>query len=133
MRPYPTMPNRFRRLLMLWLVIALQAWAPFIHAHAGTAHFEHSDLLHVHQGVQGDAAYHAVSSDELGPEIVVEQGLRVRVRHAAVTVAAAPPAAPRPLPAEPVVARPSASLALPHHLPQPPDHARPHALAPPLR
>jgi hypothetical protein len=131
MRPYPTMPHRFRRLLMLWLVIALQAWAPFIHAHAGTVHLEHSGLLHVNQSVHGDASYHAVSSDELGPEIEVAQGLRVR--HAAPTVAEAQPAALLPLPVEPVIARSGAGLALPHHLPQPPDHARPHALAPPLR
>src|SRR5512135_880272 len=127
---YPTMPHCLHRWLMLWFVIALQALTPFVHAHAGTVQLNHTGWLHVHPGVHGDVAYHAIQSGEQSEEVEVAQGMSSR--HAALAVANA--AAPYPLPAaRPPTARVATALpvAPPLHPPLP-DHALPHALAPPL-
>lgn len=130
---YPTVPRRLPRLLMLWFVIALQALTPFVHAHAGTAQLNHTGWLHVHPGVLGDVTYHAIESGESSEEVEVVQGMPLR--HAAL--AAANAGAPSPVPA---VRPPTATagrvgtvlpVAPPLHPPLP-DHALPHALAPPL-
>ncbi|MHB1213964.1 MAG: hypothetical protein ACYCY9_03155 [Thiobacillus sp.] len=125
------MPYRLHRLLMFWCVIALQAMAPFIHAHAGAVQLGHADLPHVHQGAHGDAAYHAVVNGEHGAEVAVAHGLPARHAAAAGEVAGAPLVALGIPPA--AIAR-GASAVLrappPFHLSSP-DHIRPHALAPP--
>jgi len=116
---------------MLWFFVALQAMTPFVHAHAGTVQLNHAGFLHLHQGVHGDVAYHAFATDEHGAEVVVAQGMPLRVdglgaandASLAVTLplprigAATPPGAGLPAP-------PPLHLALPAH-------TRPHALAPP--
>jgi len=129
-----TMSNRFRRLLMFWLVIALQAITPFIHAHAGAAQLKHSGFMHVHTPIRSDIAYQAVSTDDHDADFGVAQGLPLR--HAALgavedaslcVVSMIQPAADRvdalgvPFPAFPTGCSP------------PPDHALPLALAPPRR
>lgn len=117
---------------MFWFVIALQALAPFIHAHAGTVHLGHSGLLHLYQSAHGDAACQATASDEHDAEVEVAQGMRMR--HAAPAVTEAQPvAAARPQLAA-LADRPAAGVlaASPLRL-SPPDHALPHALGPPLR
>ena len=128
---YPTVPHRFHRLLMLWLVIALQALTPFVHAHAGTVQLNHTGWLHVHPGAPGDVAYHAIESGEQGEEVEVAQGMPLR--HAALVAANAD--APSPVPAvRPPTATVGRVLPAAPPLPPPlPDHALPHALAPPLR
>lgn len=132
MCPYSTVPHPLRRVLMLWLVIALQALMPFIHAHAGAVHLSHSGFLNTHQAAHGDVAYHAISTGEHGAEIEVAQGMLLR--HAAKAVAEAQSVAPCPLQPAAIVDRPAACpSALPPHLPLLPDHAFPLALAPPLR
>jgi hypothetical protein len=115
---------------MLWFVIALQAMTPFIHAHAGAVQLNHSGLLHTHQGVHGDAAYHAVVNGEHGAEVAVAQGMPAS-RHAVTAGADAPSATPRTLPAATATGL-TAVLPIPppFHL-SPPDHTWPHALAPP--
>ena len=118
---------------MLWFVIALQALTPFVHAHAGAVQLNHTGWLHVHSGVPGDVTYHAIESGEQGEEVEVAQGMPLR--HAALAAANAD--VPSPVPA---VRPPTAtagrvgtvlSAAPPLHPPLP-DHALPHALAPPL-
>ena len=117
---------------MLWFVIALQAMTPFIHAHAGAVQLSHTDLPHVHQGVHSDAAYHAVVNGEHGAEVEVAQGLPARHAETAGAVADAPLVTPDTPPAA-TAGGLSAALPIPppFHL-SPPDHIRPHALAPPL-
>lgn len=63
---------------MLWLFVALQAMAPFMHAHAGAVRVDHGGFLHLHQGIQGDVTYHAMAADEHGAEVAMEQGVRLR-------------------------------------------------------
>lgn len=73
-----TVSHRILRFLMLWSFVVLQALAPFIHAHAGPVRLDQGGLLHLHQGVHGDAGCNATVTDEHGAEIVVEQGVRLR-------------------------------------------------------
>lgn len=121
---------------MLWLVIALQAMAPFIHAHAGavqsgSGYAGHGGFLHVHQKAPADVPYHAIAADEHGAEIAVAQGMRLR--HAVPDAVAAPPAAPWQLLPAAAAASPRADL--PPRQPlclAPPPHTLPHALAPPF-
>lgn len=127
------MTQRSFRYLMLWLFIALQAMAPFIHAHAGAVRLDHTGFMHLHQGSAGDAAWHAVASDAHGTEVAVAAG--VPLRH---TLA----------PAQ--VDEPAMAATAPHSVrdrtqsmsgPRPPPvlrialpaHTRPLALAPPAR
>lgn len=125
------MPHLTSRSLMLWFFIALQAMTPFIHAHAGAVQLNHAGFLHVHQGVHGDAAYHALAAAEHGDEIGVAQG--VPHRDSALEVAEATlHAAPLSPPYAAQSARPGAGLPAPppFHLTSPAD-ALPHATAPP--
>lgn len=117
---------------MFWFVIALQAMAPFIHAHAGAVQLNHADFLHLHQGAHSDAAWHGMASDEHGAEVEVAQSMPLR-HDALGTIADAPtlahgPGAPRPDTTE----RSGAGLAAPPLHPALPDHSLPHALAPPF-
>jgi len=119
---------------MLWLVIALQAMTPFVHAHAGPMQASHAGGLHGHAGAPGDVAYHLVENREQGAEIEVAQGmpslrqavLFVADADASYPVPALPPSvtAARRSPVGPGVTPLQAIL---------PDHALPHALAPPCR
>ncbi|HEY9146347.1 MAG TPA: hypothetical protein VIN36_06640 [Thiobacillus sp.] len=115
---------------MLWFVIALQALTPFVHAHAGAVQLNHAGWLHVHPGVHGDVTYHAIESSERGEEVEVGQGMPLR--HVALAAANADVPAPVSA-ARPPTARVGTFLpvAPPLHPPLP-DHALPHALAPPL-
>lgn len=119
---------------MLWFVIALQALTPFVHAHAGAVQLNHAGWLHVHPGVHGDVAYHAIERGEQGEEVEVAQGMPLR--HAALAAANAD--APSPVPAvwPPTATAGRLGMALPAapplHPPLP-DHALPHALGPPRR
>jgi hypothetical protein len=116
---------------MLWFVIALQAMTPFIHAHVGAVQLDHTGFLHGHQGVHGDAAWHAMATDEHGAEAEVAQGMPLR-NVTPATADAAPLAASWTLPRVATATRPSGGLpALPPHR-VPPDHTLPHALAPPV-
>jgi len=123
--------------LMLWFVIALQAMAPFIHAHAGavqpgSGYAGHGGFLHVHQKAPADVPYHAIAADEHGAEIAVAQGMRLR--HAVPdAVAAVQPAAPWQLLPAAAAASPRAGLPAPPPLRLAPlPHTLPHALAPPF-
>ncbi len=120
---------------MLWLVIALQAMTPFVHAHAGPAQASHAGWLHGYAAAPGDVAYHSAENREQGAEIEVAQGIRslrqavlfVSDADASYPVLALPPSAAtaaRLNPAWPGVTPLQAIL---------PDHALPHALAPPRR
>lgn len=130
---YPTVPRRLHRLLMLWFVIALQALTPFVHAHAGTAQLNHTGWLHVHPGVHGDVTYHAIETGESSEEVEVVQGMPLR--HAALAAANADARFPVPAVRPPTATAGRVgtvlSAAPPLH-PSLPDHALPHALAPPL-
>lgn len=131
---YPTVPRRLHRLLMLWFVIALQALTPFVHAHAGAVQLNHTGWLHVHPGASGDVAYHAIESGEQGEEVEVAQGMPLR--HAALAAANADVSSPVPAFRTPTAPAGRVGRVLPVAPPlQPPlpDHALPHALAPPLR
>lgn len=128
-----TMPQRLRRLLIFWFVIALQAMTPFIHVHAGALPAGHTSLLHMHPYAYSDAGCHAVSPDEHGPEIEMAQGSPLR--HATLAVAdAVPHLAPPDRLTLAAVCRPIAGV--PIFFPllplPPPDHTLPPALAPPL-
>jgi hypothetical protein len=116
---------------MLWFFVALQAMAPFIHAHAGAVQLNHAGFLHVHEGVHGDAAYHAMATAEHGEEVGVAQGAPHR-HHSLDAVEAALPAVPLPLPRVAPASWPGAGLPAPppFHLTSPAD-ALPHATAPP--
>lgn len=115
---------------MLWFVIALQAMAPFIHAHAGAVQLDHAGFLHGHPGVHGDAAWHAMAADEHGMETEVAQGMTMR-NDMPVPDAAAPLAVRLTLPRIAAAARPGGGLPAPPPHRGPPDHTLPHALAPP--
>ena len=119
------------RFLMLWFFVALQALAPFIHAHAGAVHLHHAGFLHLHEtAAHGEAVWHAMVADDHGTEVAVAAGLPARISLSAA--ADASPAAVNTLPAPEAVQRPACGLpALAERPPAPPDHARPFALAPP--
>jgi hypothetical protein len=117
---------------MLWIVLALQAMTPFIHAHADVMHLTHADGPHLHQALSAEAAGHAVVAGEHDVTVAVAQGLPSR--DAADVIEA---------PARGIAARPTlcVSVALaaaaypippPLHL-SPPDHAFPLTQAPPRR
>lgn len=116
---------------MLCFFIALQAMAPFIHAHAGAVQLSHAGFLHVHQAAHGDAAWHVAAADEHGAEVEVAQGVPARndslgsPTDVSALVAVAQP--PR------VDAAKHARAGLPAPPPRPtqPAHTLPHALAPP--
>ena len=116
---------------MFWLFVAVQAMAPFIHAHAGEVRLGHAGLLHMHQGTHGDAAWHVTATDEHGAQIEVAQGMPLRNDMPAT-------AAPAPLVASPtlsrviVAARPGAGSPAPPPYRVRTDHALPYALAPPV-
>ena len=117
---------------MLGLVIALQALTPFVHAHARAVQLSHAGWLHAHPGVHGDVTYHASESGEQGEEVEVAQGMPLR--YGALTAVNADALSPVPTVRPPAAVRGSTALpvAPPLHPPLP-DHALPHALAPPLR
>jgi len=116
---------------MLWFFVALQAMAPFIHAHAGAVQLNHAGFLHAHQGMHSDASWHVMAADEHGAEVEVAQGMPLR-NDAPATAAAHAPLAAMTLPRVDVAARPGSGLPAPPplHLALP-DHTLPHALAPP--
>lgn len=117
---------------MLGCFVALQAIAPFIHAHAGARAPHYGGPLHVHQTVaQADAAWHAVAADDDGSELAVAAGLPAR--KASPEVAASAPAGTAP--AQLSRANPPVRLDSPV-LPRltrgsPPARLLPFALAPP--
>jgi hypothetical protein len=125
-----TVPHRLQRFLMLWFFVALQAMTPFIHAHAGAVPLDHANFLHLHEGVHGDVAYHALAADEHGAEIEVAQGMPLRSGTQGAA-AAAPLAVPLALPHADVTERPRTGLPSSSLHLAPPDHTLPHALAPP--
>lgn len=120
---------------MLWLVIALQAMTPFAYAHAGPPQASYAGWLHGHAGAPGDVACDLTENREQGAQVEAAQGMP-SLRQAVVFVAQADASYPvavlapsvataaRPSPAWPDVALLQAIL---------PDHALPHALAPPRR
>lgn len=118
---------------MLWLFIALQAMAPFIHAHAGTVRLDHTGFMHLHQGSAGDAAWHAVASDAHGTEVAVAAGVPPRPTLAPAHVDGPAMAVPTPHRGRDrlqSVSRPRPPPALRVALPA---YTRPLALAPPVR
>lgn len=115
---------------MLWLFVALQSMAPFLHAHAGAMPVDHGGFLHGHPGVSLDAAGHAMASDAHGAEFTAEQGMRLRDTSLDAVADASPVPPMHPLRAAAV--RPDAGLPLPPvPVPTPAEHALPYALAPP--
>jgi len=125
------LPHRFLRFLMLWLFVALQAMAPFIHAHAGAVRVDHGGFMHLHQGMHGDVAYHAMAADEHGAEVAVEQGVRLRDSTPDAFAETPPVPSLRWLRAA-MEARPGADFPIPPPLiTSPSEHTLPHALAPP--
>ena len=116
---------------MLWLLFALQAVTPFIHAHAGGVQLKHASFMHLHPGGHGDLAYHALVADEHGASFEAAQGrpLQIGPLGAASDVQ---PAVTLSLPRAERIAQSGAGLPAPPQ-PQrvPPDHTHPHALAPP--
>lgn len=115
---------------MFWLVIALQAMTPFVHAHAGAVQLSHAGVLHVNPSVHSDAAYHVVAADGHGAEIEVAQGMPLR-NGTLGAAAAAPLAVPLALPRADRTERPGAGLPPSPLYLAPPDHTLPLALAPP--
>jgi len=126
------MSNRLYRMWMFWLVIALQAMTPFIHAHAGTAQLNHAGWMHIHSPLGSDAACQAASHADHEAEVGVAQGMPLR--HAALTAAEDARAGVTPVTQPAAVGVGAVGLpfpAFPAWLPPPPDHAMPLALAPP--
>ncbi|MBI1285020.1 MAG: hypothetical protein GC183_11865 [Thiobacillus sp.] len=116
---------------MLWLFVALQAMAPFIHAHAGAVRVDHGGFLHLHQGMQDDVTYQAMAADDHGAEVAVEQGARLR-ESTFDAIAEAPPVPCLRLLRAALATRPGADLPLPPLLISlNSEHTLPHALAPP--
>jgi hypothetical protein len=116
---------------MLWFFAALQAMAPFIHAHAGSVQLNHAGFLHAPQDVHSDANWHAMAADEHGAAVEVALGMPLR-NEAPATVAHIPLAANLTLRCIGAAACPGTGLPAPPplHLASP-DHTLPHALAPP--
>ena len=65
--------QRMHRFLMLWLLVAVQVMAPFIHAHAGAVHGDHVQLMHVHALMQSAATDEVAADAGHGVEIAVAQ------------------------------------------------------------
>lgn len=129
---YPTMANRFYRLWMFWLVIALQAMTPFIHAHAGPMQLNHAGWIHAHTPISSDAAYPAASTDGNAAGVAVAPGVPLRLATLAVAEEESPCAVIRPA----AVRVDTLSVPFPFFpagCAPPPDHALPLALAPPRR
>ena len=127
------MPNRFFRTLIFWLVMALQAMTPFVHAHAGAGWPDAPGPLHVHAGVYVDVACHLIEGGGHGAVVEVTQAMPLRqaVLRAADAGSCAVPTLlpPRLITSGWRAARPAAP-------PSPPrlsDYVLPLALAPPLR
>ena len=131
-QPGLTVPSKFFRSLMLWLFVALQTMTPFIHAHAGAVQLNHGGLLHLYQGVHGDAACHAVAAHEHGVEVAVAQGMPVRSSGQGAVSEASPGIASQTLFPAGLANRPGAGLPAPPSFYPRPDHALPLALAPPV-
>lgn len=117
---------------MLCLFVALQTMAPFIHAHAGAVQLSHGGVMHGHQNVHSDAACHTIVAHEHGADVVVILSRPMRNAQPGVANDALPAVnrAALPCPVEATRlhgADRSASLLRPVN----PDHALPHALAPP--
>ncbi len=127
------MLHRAHRLLMLCCFIALQAMAPFIHAHAGAVQPNHTGFLHLHQAVPcANTAWHATAANDHGPEVTVATGLPLR--HATLGVPPqTPPAAVRMLPRTAATPCPGVDLPAPPPRFAHADHTLPPALAPPAR
>ena len=114
---------------MFWIVLALQAMAPFIHAHADVLHPGHAHGPHVHQALSGAAAGDAVVHGHHDVTVAVAQGLPSRSDSTARAVPAA--ALPKPT-AIPPVARFAAPGPFASLIPLvPPDHVFPGRQAPP--
>lgn len=122
--------HRFSRFLMLVLFVALQAMAPFLHAHAGAVQLNHGGLLHMHTGSHADAGHPMLEADAHGTEVGVAQGLRSECA-LSVAASAALPAAPPALLRAPQIERPGLGLPAPPTLLTTSDHHHPPALAPP--
>jgi hypothetical protein len=117
---------------MLWIVLALQAMTPFIHAHADVMHLGHADGPHMHQTLSAEAAGHAVVAGEHDVTVAVAQGLPARDAEDVIEASARGIAA-RPAPVVAVaLAVPAFPIPPPLHL-SPPDHALPLTQAPPRR
>jgi len=120
------MSKRHHRLLKFWLVIALQAMTPFIHAHAGTVPSNHTGLMHTPPiGLGSNAALMDVNEAAFGmplrqPEVATADGMS-----RPVTTIAQPVAARMGVPGV-------HSQTPPSGYPLPPDHALPQGLAPTL-
>ena len=117
---------------MLWFVIALQALTPFIHAHAGAVQQSHTGWLHGYPDAHSDATCRAIEGGEQGEAVEVAQG--VPLRHAVLLVTNAGASFPVPAVRSPAAAAGRPGTALPDAPPlhsSLPDHALPHALAPP--
>jgi len=95
---------------MLWLLVALQAITPFIHAHAGAVQLKHASFMHLHPGAHG----RPLRIGPLGAASDVQPAVTLLLPRAERTTqsSAGLPAPPQPqrVPAE---------------------HTHPHALAPP--
>ena len=114
---------------MLWLLVALQVMAPFIHAHAGAVQLDHAGFLHAHQGAHSDAVYHASEVGEHGAEVGVAQAMSKRSDTQDMDV---PLAVALALPGVQVTAWPGAGMRAPPPLFLAlPSHTLPYALAPP--
>lgn len=116
---------------MLWLFVALQAITPLIHAHAGAVQLDHTGFMHLHEGSEGDVAWHGAATEEHGTEFAVAAGVPLRPTLAAEQVDQPPIAAPTPYRVgdhTQHLSRPRAPPPLRIALPA---HTRPHALAPP--
>lgn len=124
----------FVRFLMFAGFALMQAMAPFIHAHAGAAQFDHCGLLHVHEGLASDASGHIAASNDHGGEIEVAKGVPARTRHAlSADLPACAPAASAP-PVVVAAVRIGNAAPPPHDLTPsaPPPHFTPPTLAPPV-
>lgn len=131
-----TVSHPFFRYLLLWFFIALQTMTPFIHAHAGengagTDDAGHAGFLHAHQVPLADAARQLKMTDQHGPEIEVAQGALLRHDCLALIEARLTCAAVE-RPRASTTSPPGADMpSQPSPMPGLPDHALPHALAPP--
>jgi len=120
------MSNRLHRLSKFWIVIALQAMTPFIHAQAGTVSSNHADLMPIPPiGVDSNA----VSMD------VPEAAFGMPLRQPGLAMADGMSGAETKI-TQPTAARMGEAdvhfQTTPSGYPPPPDHALPQALVPTL-